>query len=120
MTPSTSDRRGAALLCTRAEITVFITGYPGSVIVPQYISSKITAFVWGKNTILKFVGNRSMKLTLQLVVVVVNVQMKFGDNLLKFTLQTQYNTQGKRHEMASRPPCSLSNTTLHTKFEFQR
>ena len=60
-----------------------------------------------------------MKLTLQLVVVVVNVQMKFGDNLLKFTLQTQYNI-GKRHEMASRPPCSLSNTTLHTKFEFQR
>ena len=33
------------------------TGNPGSVIVPQYGSSKITVFVWGKNTILKFVGN---------------------------------------------------------------
>ena len=29
----------------------------GSVIVPQYSSSKITVFVWGKNTILKFLGN---------------------------------------------------------------
>ena len=49
------------------------TGNPGSVIVPQYGSSKITVFVWGKHTILKFVGNtkcKSMKLTLQLVVVV--------------------------------------------------
>ena len=26
----------------------FTTGYPGSVIVPQYGSSKITVFVWGK------------------------------------------------------------------------
>ena len=34
-----------------------ITGNPGSVIVPQYSSSKITVFVWGKNTILKFLGN---------------------------------------------------------------
>ena len=42
------------------------TGNPGSVIVPQYGSSLIIVFVWGKNTILKFVGN--MKLTLQLVV----------------------------------------------------
>ena len=33
------------------------TGNPGSVIVPQYDSSKITVFVLGKNTILKFVGN---------------------------------------------------------------
>ena len=33
------------------------TGNPGSVIVPQYGSSKITVFVWGKNTILKFRGN---------------------------------------------------------------
>ena len=32
-------------------------GNPGSVIVPQYGSSKITVFVWGKNTILQFVGN---------------------------------------------------------------
>ena len=34
-----------------------ITGNPGSVIVPQYGSSKITVFVWGKNIILKFLGN---------------------------------------------------------------
>ena len=33
------------------------TGNPGSVIVPQYGSSKITVFVWGKNIILKFLGN---------------------------------------------------------------
>ena len=33
------------------------TGNPGSVIVPQYRSSKITVFVWGKNTILKFLLN---------------------------------------------------------------
>ena len=33
------------------------TGHPGSVIVPQYCSNKITVFVWGKNTILKFLGN---------------------------------------------------------------
>ena len=33
------------------------TGHPGSVIVPQYGFSKITVFVWGKNTILKFLGN---------------------------------------------------------------
>ena len=60
------------------------TGNPGSVIVPQYGSSKITVFVWGKNTILKFLRNtkkRSMKLTLQLVVVVLNAPTKFPDNL---------------------------------------
>ena len=34
-----------------------ITGDPGFVIVPQYGSSKITVFVWGKNIILKFLGN---------------------------------------------------------------
>ena len=65
------------------------TGNPGSVIVPQYGSSKITVFVWGKNTILKFLRNtkkRSMKLTLQLVVVVLNAPTKFPDNLFKFTL----------------------------------
>ena len=28
------------------------TGDPGSVIVPQYGSSKITVFVWGKNTMM--------------------------------------------------------------------
>ena len=33
------------------------TGNPGSVILPQYGSSKITVFVWGKNIILKFLGN---------------------------------------------------------------
>ena len=32
------------------------TGNPGSVILPQYGSSKITFFEWGKNTILKFLG----------------------------------------------------------------
>ena len=37
--------------------TLEITGNPDSVIVPQYGSSKITVFVWGKNTILKFQGN---------------------------------------------------------------
>ena len=55
-------------------------------IVPQYGSSKITVFVWGKNTILKFVGNikyKSMKLTLQLFVVVVIAPTKFRDNLFK-------------------------------------
>ena len=39
-----------------------ITGNPGSVIVPQYGSSKITVFVWGKNTILKFLGNTKIKI----------------------------------------------------------
>ena len=33
------------------------TGNPVFVIVPQYGSSKITVFVWGKNIILKFLGN---------------------------------------------------------------
>ena len=35
----------------------YTTGNPGSVIVPQYGSSKITVFVWGKNIILTFLGN---------------------------------------------------------------
>ena len=55
--------------------------------VPQHGSSKITVFVRGNNTIPKFVGNtkyKSMKLTLQLVVVV----LKFRDNLFKFTVYT--------------------------------
>ena len=58
-------------------------------IVPQYGSSKITVFVWGKSTIVKFVGNtkyKSMKLTLQLVVDVLIDPTKFRDNLFKFTL----------------------------------
>jgi len=33
------------------------TGNPGSMIVPQDGAIKITVFVWGKNTILKFAGN---------------------------------------------------------------
>ena len=37
--------------------SVAITGNPDSVIVPRYGSSKITVFVWGKNIILKFLGN---------------------------------------------------------------
>ena len=60
------------------------TGNPGSVIVPQYGSSKIAVFVLGKNTILKFEGNtkyKSMKLTLQLVVVVLIAPTKFRDIL---------------------------------------
>ena len=46
-----------------------------------------------------------MKLSLQLFVVVLNAQMNFCDNLLKFRLHT--NTQGRRHKMASQSPCSL-------------
>ena len=42
-----------------------------------------------------------MKLTLQLVVVVLSAQTKFHDNVPNFT-SIQYNTQGRRHEMASR------------------
>ena len=45
------SRKILPTLCGRA------TGDPGSVIVPQYRSSKITVFVWGKNTIQKFLGN---------------------------------------------------------------
>ena len=37
--------------------TGITTGNPGSVIVPQYSASNITVFVWGKNTIVKPVGN---------------------------------------------------------------
>ena len=75
----------------RMQVNPPATGNPGSVIVPQYGSSKIKVFVWGKNTILKFVGNtkyKSMKLTLQLVVVVLIAPTKFRDNLFKFTLYT--------------------------------
>ena len=46
----------------------------------------------GKNTILKFVENtkdKSMKLILQLVVVVLVAPTKFRDNLFKFTLDTE-------------------------------
>ena len=60
-------------------------------IVPQYGSSKFTVFGRGKNTTLKFVGNtkyKSMKLTLQLVVVVLIAPTTFRDNFFKFTLYT--------------------------------
>ena len=73
------------------------TGKPRSVIVPQYGSSEITVFVWGKNTILKFVGNtkyKSMKLTLQLVVVVLIAPTKFRDIVCKFTLYTCISSRG--------------------------
>ena len=52
--------QAAKFLATAANIPEFrrrSTGNPGSVIVPQYGSSKITVFLWGKNTILKFLGN---------------------------------------------------------------
>ena len=39
------------------KFSALITGNPSSVIVPQYSSSKITVFVWSKNTILLFLGN---------------------------------------------------------------
>ena len=42
-----------------------------------------------------------MKLTLQLVVFVLSAQAKFHDNVPNFT-SIQYNTQSRRHEMASR------------------
>ena len=42
---------------TSAGFSSLYTGNPGSVIVPPYSSSKITVFVWGQNTILKFLGN---------------------------------------------------------------
>ena len=49
-------------------------------------------FVFGNNMILKLVGNtkrKSMKLTLQLIVVVVVIApTKFRDNWFKFTLYT--------------------------------
>ena len=88
------------------------TGNPGSAIVPQYGSSKITVFVSGKNTFLKFVGNtkyKSVKLTMQLVVVVLIAPTKYRDNLFKFTLYTIIiNIQGRGQEMPSSPPCSHS------------
>ena len=37
------------------------TGNLGFTIVPQYESYKVTVFVWGKATILKFVGNTKKK-----------------------------------------------------------
>ena len=41
-----------------------------------------------------------MKLTLKLVVVVLNAQTNFSDNLLKFTLYTiEYTTEGTTHAM---------------------
>ena len=50
------------------------TGNPGSLIVPQYKSYKITVFVWDEAAILKFARNtyyeKSMKPTLPLVLAV--------------------------------------------------
>ena len=52
------------------------TGNPGSFIAPQYQSCKISVFVWGKGTILK-----SMKITLQLFVVVLKTLRQVCDNI---------------------------------------
>ena len=52
------------------------TGKPGSFIAPQYESCKISVFVWAKGTILK-----SMKITLQLFVVVLKTHTKVCDNI---------------------------------------
>ena len=84
------------------------TGNPGSVIVPQYGSSLIIVFVWGKNTILKFVGN--MKLTLQLVVRLCLKLKRIFVIICSNSASIQNITHDRRHEMASQPPCSLSNT----------
>ena len=47
----------AEALTRKIKLKNVTTGNPGSVIVPQYGSSKIAVFVLAKNTILKFVGN---------------------------------------------------------------
>ena len=52
-------------------------------IVPQYVSSKITVFVRGKVTIVKSLTQVKLKLTLQLVIVVLNTYATFRD-MLKF------------------------------------
>ena len=52
------------------------TGNSGSVLVPQYQYCKISVFVWVKGTILK-----SLKITLQLLVVVLKTHTKFCDNI---------------------------------------
>ena len=57
-----------------------------------------------------------MKLTLQLVVFVLNVQTNFRDSLLKFTLHTM--TQGKRHGISVAMLTFQHN--FFTKFELQR
>ena len=49
-----------------------------------------------------FFQKKAMKLTLQLVVVVLNAHTKFHDNLLKFTLQ--YNIMHQSIPAAPRPP----------------
>ena len=100
------------------------TGHPGSVTVPRYSFSKITVFVWGKNTILKVVGNtkRSIRLTLQLVVVILSSLTNFLDNLLKLMhppYSIIHKVGGTRCQV-SRPQCSLSNTSFCSKFELQR
>ena len=66
---------------------------PSSTDVPVLLLNQPSVCV-GKNTILKFVGNtesrKSTKLTLQLVVVDLNAQTKFYDNVFKVTLYTIY------------------------------
>ena len=54
-----------------------------------------------------------MKLTLQLDVAVLNpsAQTNFCDNIT--CSNSQYNTQGRRHDIASRRPCFLFKTTFH-------
>ena len=94
------------------------TGNQGSMIVPQYGSSKITVFVWGKNTILKFVRHtiyKSMKLTLQLVVVVLIAPTKFRDNLSKFTLHTII-----IYKVGDFAAMLSFNSSFSTKFELQQ
>ena len=77
----------------RMQVSAPVTGAAGSMIVPQYGFSKITAvFVWGKNTILKFVGNtkyKSMKLTLQLLLSLL-LQRNSNSNI-KLTCQDRSN-----------------------------
>ena len=52
------------------------TGNPRSFIASQYESCKISVFVWGKGTILKYI-----KITLQLFVVVLKTLRKVCDNI---------------------------------------
>ena len=57
-----------------------------------------------------------MKLTLQLVVVVLNAPTKFRDDEFNFTFYTIITNKVG----GTMPPCSLSNTTFSTKFELQQ
>ena len=84
-------------------------GNQGSVIVPQYGSTIITVFVLGKNSILKF--KRSMKLTLQVIVVVFIAPTKIPDNVQQFVqIHSIYNNniQGRRNKTLFSRTCSHS------------